>query len=166
MGAAVGLLWRKRHKPGTIAAGGIGLAGLVLSIGYLAPALSLATSPHLDAWRVGIFGLPSALLIYALAGIEQLYQKQRSPALLVAFSDWSYATYLTHVLVISAIGRALILVAPAGGISASVVLILAGLVAANTAGAGVHVLFERTTLSWLRQFGSRSVEPMADEATR
>jgi exopolysaccharide production protein ExoZ len=166
MGAAVGLLWRKRHMPGTIAAGGIGLAGLVLSIGYVAPALSLATSPHLDAWRVGIFGFPSALLIYALAGIEQLYQKQRPPALLVALGDWSYATYLTHVLVISAIGRALILVAPAGGISASLVLILAGLVAANTAGAGVHVLFERPTLSWLRQFGSRSVEPTADEATR
>jgi exopolysaccharide production protein ExoZ len=166
MGAAVGLLLRKRLMPGTIAAGGIGLAGLALSIAYVAPALSLTTSPHLDAWRVGIFGFPSALLIYALAGMEQLYQKQRPPALLVALGDWSYATYLTHVLVISAVGRALVLVAPTGGISASVVLILAGLVAANTAGAGVHVLFERPTLSWLRQFGSRSVEPIADEATR
>jgi len=87
MGAVVGVLWRNRRMPGVIAAGAIGLAALAVSIGYLAPLLSLVTSPHLDVWRVIIFGVPSALLIYALTGIEMLYWKPRSTALLVALGD-------------------------------------------------------------------------------
>jgi hypothetical protein len=73
--------------PGLIAAGAIGLAALAVSIGYIAPLLSLVTSPHLDFWRVILFGVPSALLIYALTGIEMLYWKPRSTALLVALGD-------------------------------------------------------------------------------
>ena len=34
-------------------------------------------------------------------------------------------------------------------------LIATGLVAANLAGAGVHILFERPVLSWLHEFGAR-----------
>ena len=52
MGAVVGILRRKRHMPGVITAGVVGLTALTLSIGYIAPLLSLATSPHLDAWRI------------------------------------------------------------------------------------------------------------------
>ena len=166
MGAVVGILWRKRRLPGVIAVGAVGLTALALSIGYVAPLLSLVTSPHLDAWRVIIFGVPSALLIYALTGIEMLYWKARSTALLVALGDWSYATYLTHVLVISAIGRALVLFAPAGGIGGSMILIATGLLGANIVGAAIHVFFERPVLDWLRQFGtrfSRPVDTVADE---
>jgi exopolysaccharide production protein ExoZ len=169
MGAVVGVLWSNRRMPGLMVAGAIGLAGLLLSICYIAPVLSLATSPHIDGWRAVIFGIPAALLIYALSGFEQRRQSPRPPALLVALGDWSYATYLTHVLVISAIGRTLVLFAPTGGVSASVVLIATGLLAANLAGACVHVLFERPTLNWLHQFSARflrTIEPVADEATR
>jgi len=166
MGAVVGILWRKRYMPGVIAAGAVGLTALALSIGYIAPLLSLVTSPHLDVWRVIIFGVPSALLIYALTGIEILYWKPRSTALLVALGDWSYATYLTHVLVISAIGRVLLFFAPAGGIGASIMLIAIGLLGANIVGAAIHVFFERPMLDRLHQFGSRfsrPVESVADE---
>ena len=160
MGAVVGVLWRKRRMPGVIAAGAIGLAALAVSIGYLAPLLSLVTSPHLDVWRVIIFGVPSALLIYALTGIEMLYWKPRSTALLVALGDWSYATYLSHVLVISAIGRTLVLLAPAGGIGANVMLVATGLLGANIVGAAIHVYCERPVLERLRQFGARFARPV------
>ena len=160
MGAVVGVLWRKRHMPGVIAAGAVGLAALAVSIGYIAPLLSLVTSPHLDVWRVIIFGVPSALLIYALTGIEMLYWKPRSTALLVVLGDWSYATYLSHVLVISAIGRTLVFLAPAGGIGASVMLVATGLLGANVVGAAIHVYCERPMLERLRQFGARFARPV------
>jgi exopolysaccharide production protein ExoZ len=169
MGAFVGIQWRKRQMSGVIGAGAIGLSWLALSICYVAPVLSLTTSPHFDAWRVAMFGIPSALLVYALTGFEQLYRKARPTELLVVLGDWSYATYLVHVLVISAIGRTVVILAPAGGVNASVALIAIGLLAANIAGAGIHILFERPTINWLRKFGSRlprPVEPAADEATR
>jgi hypothetical protein len=53
-----------------IAASAVGLGGLTLSIVYIAPMLPLATSPHLDGWRVVIFGIPSALLIYPITGVR------------------------------------------------------------------------------------------------
>ena len=70
MGAIVGILWTRRCAVGTISAGIGGLVGLMLSIVYIAPILSLATSPHLDSWRVVIFGVPSAMLVYAIAGLR------------------------------------------------------------------------------------------------
>jgi exopolysaccharide production protein ExoZ len=155
MGAIVGMLWRRRFVSGAIAVGALGLAGLVLSIVYIAPMLSLAASPHLDGWRVLIFGIPVTLIVYALTGLEQLYASGRPAKLLVALGDWSYATYLIHVLIISAIGRTIFALAPGGGIGASFALIATGVLAANVAGGGMHALFERPTLNWLRKFGAR-----------
>ena len=155
MGAFVGMLWRRRRVPGALAAGAVGLAGLIVSIVYIAPMLSLAASPYLDSWRVIIFGIPVALIVYALIGLEQLYPSGRPAKLLVALGDWSYATYLIHVLIISAIGRTIFALAPGGGGGASFALIATGVLAANVAGGGIHALFERPTLNWLRKFGAR-----------
>jgi len=160
MGAIVGILWRKRCVSGAIAIGAVGLSGLVLAIVYVAPMLSLATSRDLEAWRVVIFGAPSALIVYALTAAEQLHPSVRAGRRLVALGDWSYATYLTHVLVISAIGRMLLFFMPSGGTSASLALIATGLAAANIAGSGVHVFFERPTLRWLHEFGARFGRPV------
>jgi peptidoglycan/LPS O-acetylase OafA/YrhL len=82
IGAIVGILWRKHRASGVIAVGAVGLGGLTLSIVYIAPMLSLATSLHLDGWRVVIFGIPSALLIYAITGVERLRPAPRPTALL------------------------------------------------------------------------------------
>lgn len=155
MGAAVGLVWRERNMPGAIIAGVTGFAALALSIIYLAPTLALITSQHFNVLRVVMFGFPSALILYALAAVEHRPVSLRVPKLLVALGDWSYATYLVHILVISAVGRALAFLWPAGGTSASLVLIMLGLIAANIAGAAVHLLFERPTLIWLHRLGSR-----------
>jgi peptidoglycan/LPS O-acetylase OafA/YrhL len=155
MGAIVGILWRKHFASAAIAIGVAGLFSLVLAIVYVAPMLSLATSQHLEAWRVVIFGFPSALIVYALAAVEHLHPSMRTGKLLVSLGDWSYATYLTHVLAISAIGRMLALFVPNGGVGASLALIAVGLLIANISGAGVHIFFERPTLSWLHEFGVR-----------
>ena len=160
IGAIVGILWTKRWLSGAIAMGIVGLLVLVLAIFYVAPILSLATSQHLEAWRVLVFGVPSALIVYGLAAVEHLHPSMRTGKLLVSLGDWSYATYLTHVLAISAIGRMLALFVPNGGIGASLALIGVGLLAANIAGAGIHVFFERPTLNWLHEFSARLRRPV------
>jgi peptidoglycan/LPS O-acetylase OafA/YrhL len=155
MGLTVGVLWTRGWAAGAILAGVVALAGLMLSIIHIAPILSLSTNPHIDGWRVVIFGLPSALLVYTITGLERLRPLLRPKTLMVALGDWSYSTYLVHVLVISAVGRMLFLFAPNGGVIASVTLIATGLIAANLVGAGVHTLFERPVLNWLHKFGAR-----------
>jgi exopolysaccharide production protein ExoZ len=155
MGAAIGVLYDHKNMRGAAWAGATGIAMLATSIVFVAPALSLANNAHLDAWRVVLFGIPAALIVYWLAALEQ--NTVRMPAkLLVALGDWSYATYLTHVLVLSALGRIIHSLAPSGAM-ASLVLIIVGVPAANLAGAVMFRLFERPTLGMLYRFGpSRS----------
>jgi len=150
IGVVIGTLWRNRRTPGAAAALVVGAAGLAFSIFYVAPAVSLATSRELDLWRVAIFGLPCAFIIYGLGGLENRH-RLRLPSALVLVGDASYATYLSHVLVISAVGRALALADPAGGVGLNVLLIAAGWVAANLGGVVLHRLFERPTLKSLHR---------------
>jgi exopolysaccharide production protein ExoZ len=162
MGAAAGLLWLNNRTPGALMAGTCGLTALVLAILSIAPTLSLVASPHVTIWRVAIFGIPAALVVYGLAGAEHAH-KPRPLSLLVALGDCSYATYLVHVLVISAIGRVLLQFGQVGA-SASLVLIAAGFVATNIAGYLVYAVFERPTLHWLHQV-SLALGSLAPAAT-
>jgi peptidoglycan/LPS O-acetylase OafA/YrhL len=65
----------------------------------------------------------------------------------------AYGTYLTHVLVLSAIGRIIHALTQPGATS-SVALIAIGFLAANLVGAFVFRFFERPTLTLLHRFGS------------
>jgi exopolysaccharide production protein ExoZ len=69
-------------------------------------ALPLVASANFDAWRVILFGAPCALIIYWLAAAE-LRSPPRPWPILVRLGDWSYATYLVHVLVVAALARIL-----------------------------------------------------------
>jgi exopolysaccharide production protein ExoZ len=89
LGAAIGV--RYDRKGGS--AGVMGLATLVAAIVFVAPILQLAENRYLDAWRVVLFGIPAALIIYGLAASEQK-AVQKPARLLVALGDWSYAIYL------------------------------------------------------------------------
>jgi peptidoglycan/LPS O-acetylase OafA/YrhL len=165
MGAAVGLLWRSHVTPVPLLVGAAGIAGLVLSISYAAPAVALIgynyasssfiQNPHLDAWRVVLFGIPLAMIIYALAAIERWPRRPKPPAFLVALGDWSYATYLAHLLIISVVTRLSAFLFPTGGVVASALIVATVLVAANLAGAALHILFERPSLKWLHLLGPR-----------
>lgn len=149
MGAVIGVLYDHKKMHGAAWAGILGLVTLVASIAFVAPAIKLANSVYLDAWRVVLFGTPAALIVYWLVALEQ--QVVKTPArLLVALGDWSYATYLTHVLVLSAIGRVIYTLAPSGAIS-SVVLIVVGFLTVNLVGTFVFRFFELPTLALLRR---------------
>lgn len=155
IGAAIGVLYDHKNMRGAAWAGTFGLAMLATSIVGVAPALQLVDNTRLlDAWRVVLFGVPAALIVYWLAAWEQ--KAARTPARsLVALGDWSYATYLTHVLVLSALGRILYALAPSGPMS-SVVLIVVGFLAVNLVGAFMFLFFERPTLAVLHRLGSHS----------
>jgi exopolysaccharide production protein ExoZ len=155
LGAAIGILYDQKNMRGAAWAGPIGLAMLAASIVFVAPALALANNTHFGAWRVVLFGIPAALIIYWLAALEQKAART-PPRLLVALGDWSYATYLTHLLVLFAFGRMIHALAPLGVMS-GLVLIVVGLLAANLTGAVMFRFFERPTLKMLNRLGSMAL---------
>ncbi|MDJ0922751.1 MAG: acyltransferase [Henriciella sp.] len=65
--------------------------------------------PHTFAlgWgRTLLFGLPVAAILYGLVALELKHGLKRAiPDFAVHLGDWSYALYLSHILVISAVGR-------------------------------------------------------------
>lgn len=60
----------------------------------------------LEWGRVLVFGPPCALLVYALASLE-VEGQMAVPGALSVLGDWSYALYLSHILVLVAIARVL-----------------------------------------------------------
>ena len=54
--------------------------------------------------RVAAFGIPSALIVYAIVSLEADGQFT-APQWLIDLGDWSYALYLSHLLVLSAAVR-------------------------------------------------------------
>lgn len=54
--------------------------------------------------RVLMFGLPSVLLVYGVASLEA-EERLGTPKWLVTLGDWSYAIYLSHMIVMSGLRR-------------------------------------------------------------
>lgn len=151
IGAVVGLLYCHKVVRGARIAGAAGLAALAGAICFAAPVLPLVASANFDAWRVILFGAPCALIIYWLAAAE-LRSSPRPWPILVRLGDWSYATYLVHVLVVAALARSIEMILP-DGVGAAALLVALGLPAANLAGAALFYGFERPVLSKLRTLG-------------
>jgi len=101
-GAATGILIQRNCTAFAVSAfvGGIIIFMLVLSLSD--NALGLIDGQNLKR-AIGV-GAPCALIVYGLVGIE-IKNKQTAPYWLVALGNASYSTYLSHVLVLSAIGR-------------------------------------------------------------
>jgi exopolysaccharide production protein ExoZ len=101
-GAAAGILIQRNN---TAFAASTFVAGIIIFMLLLSlsdDALSLVDGQN---WkRVISVGAPCALIVYGLVGIE-IRNKQTAPYWLVALGNASYSTYLSHVLVLSAIGR-------------------------------------------------------------
>jgi len=90
LGIAIGMVYRKGWiKPG-LWLPLLGIAGALLTIYHLPPALRLL------AW-----GLPSAVLVMACIALERYFKNNRVFELL---GNCSYSVYLMHVLVLSAGG--------------------------------------------------------------
>ncbi len=144
-GAAIGLAWTRVRLPAKAVAG---VAALVLApfALYIAARLDLPQRADLDSLRVPLFGIVSALIVYCLAAIEQKCQR-KVPLWLIRTGDWSYATYLSHVLILSALGR-LIVQLTTGDIGAAVMIPVA-VVAANAIGGLLHIFLERPIIGYL-----------------
>ncbi|NJD05024.1 MAG: acyltransferase [Methylococcaceae bacterium] len=78
-------------------------AALLVPLGWYAAVHWFHAAP-LPYWRVAIYGLPYAFLTYALVSRE-LASSWTCPNWLVETGDASYSIYLSHSLLISAIGR-------------------------------------------------------------
>ncbi|HZX78225.1 acyltransferase [Lysobacter sp.] len=99
-GVAVGLYWRRIPAV-------LGLPLLLLgAIGFVAGMIALGhlSVPGLVPNRVAIFGLTSALMI-AGAVVYESGRGSVSAPVWQAIGDSSYSLYLSHVFVISAVGR-------------------------------------------------------------
>lgn len=144
-GAAIGLAWTRTRLPFKAVAGVAALALAPCAL-YIAARLDLPQRADLDSLRVPLFGIVSALIVYWLAAIEQQCQR-KVPLWLTRTGDWSYATYLSHVLILSALGR-LIDQFTTGGVGAAVMIPIA-VVAANAVGGLVHIFLERPTIGFL-----------------
>ena len=83
------------------------------------------------------------MIVYGLVGIE-IKTKQTAPYWLVALGDASYSTYLSHVLVLSAIGRVFALVAN-HNVYFETAFVTIGIITVNIVGLLSYVLIERRT---------------------
>ena len=120
------------------------------------PVLRIRLTWGAVALRVAMFGVPIAVMLYAVVTYER-EASRRPPALLVALGDWSYSTYLFHFMVMSAVGRAVQYVFAAHTGYASVVLFVSSFLAANLAAAVIFMFFERPMLRWLYSRGRPEV---------
>jgi len=154
MGVVIGVLWLKGRTPYAYIVGIFGIIALMGTIPthyYLIANMgSIMESPNYPIWRIFLFGLPMALILYASVAYERS-ASSRPPVFLVAIGDWSYSIYLFHFMVLSAVARAVLLAFPDRGALASIILFIVGFAACNIAGAVVYVLFERPTLKMFRK---------------
>ena len=101
-GCFIGLLVLNGHRPGGGWALGAGV-GFWIVLSLIHPRV---VGPEIPAgWaRVILFGVPSSLIVYGATALEA----QRGfilPRILQQIGDASYSIYLSHVLVLSALGR-------------------------------------------------------------
>ncbi|WP_269791289.1 acyltransferase [Stenotrophomonas sp. Iso1] len=100
-GALVGLYWNRLPARLALPTAGIGAAGFVGVMLALAHVDAQATSASL---RMLGFGLPAALITLGLVRWERATEPSL-PRPLLLIGDSSYSLYLSHVFVISAMGR-------------------------------------------------------------
>jgi exopolysaccharide production protein ExoZ len=168
MGLLIGALWMRHRTRRSLLLGITGGMLLLLSIVlhfhfFATETYAFGDSQSAILLRVVMFGVPIAVILYALVAYER-ETPCRPPALLVALGDWSYSTYLFHFMVLSAIGRAVFLLFAGHAAWASVVLFAFGYLAVNLLGATSFVVFERPTLRWLNRFGRPKAPRLAEAA--
>jgi exopolysaccharide production protein ExoZ len=103
-GALLGLFFRRPRQGFGGAEWGMAASGAALLAGYAAFARQTGRFMLEPAERAILFGAPMACLVFFLMVREQR-SRIRPPRWLVAIGDASYSIYLSHVLVLAALGR-------------------------------------------------------------
>lgn len=150
LGVGIAQVWRMSPRWSGLVAIGLALAGfaLTLVVGYGGiDDVRALNDPWNGLGRAAIWGLPSALLVF---GVVRMERADRAPGRLERaesfMGDASYSIYLTHVLVIRALGRLFesgMVAAP--GYAVVVLTVLVSL----AAGVAVHLWVERPLLNIL-----------------
>lgn len=138
-GAAAGILIQKNCTAFATSTFVLGIIIFMLVLSLSDDALGLIDGQN---WkRVILVGAPCALIVYGLVGIETKH-KQTAPDWLVALGNASYSTYLSHVLVLSAIGRMFALM-PNHNVYFETAFVIICITAANVVGLLSCSLIER-----------------------
>lgn len=160
LGVGIASVWRR--APRRLGPWAVGLAlvgfGLSLVVGYGGiDDVRALNDPWNGLRRVLIWGLPSALLVFGVVRIERAdFAPGRLERAAAFMGDASYSIYLTHVLVIRALGRLFesgMIAAPGDAV------VLLTVLASLAAGVVVHVWIERPVLKVMRPSpGGRGLE--------
>lgn len=117
-----------------------------------------------DRWaRVVYFGLPFIPIVYGAAAMECRKQWHVLRGI-SKLGDASYSTYLSHVLVVSVLGRAFIAL-PLHNTASEIVFVLICLLVANSVGLASFTCLERPTLRFLRARTMRAGKPLTHRGT-
>jgi peptidoglycan/LPS O-acetylase OafA/YrhL len=114
--------------------------------------LEILVDPNPGWVRVVHLGLPAALIIYGCAAREYRNGGSRAPQWMVKLGNASYSTYLSHVLVISAIGRVAALLPKQNSVVLEALFLIVALVCTNIYGLVSYRLIERPMLEQARRF--------------
>lgn len=143
VGVLAGLHWRKLPRKLAFA---MMISGIAL---YLTAAVGLAdpliSAP--DPWlRTATFGTASVLLVLGWV-MHESRGKRSAPPVLVALGDSSYSLYLSHVFVISAVGRLWAAVVPGQSWGHHVLFVIVATASACIAGHFIHRWIELPLLN-------------------
>jgi peptidoglycan/LPS O-acetylase OafA/YrhL len=102
-----------------------------------------------DTWlHILLLGVPCVLIVYGSTALER-GMSVRSPDWLVALGNASYSTYLSHVLVLSALGRTFAFL-PFHNLYVETLFVVACIIVANAVGLLSQRTIERPSQTWLR----------------
>lgn len=157
-GACAGLLVRSQVARSQ-APGRLGTLAFVAGLAILA--VVIATNPNgelfVRSWpwaRVIAVGAPMILIVYGITigrGLKRKTDTKRP--LLVTLGDASYSTYLSHVLVLSAVGRCFAIF-PWHNLISEIAFVALSVVVANAWGVVSFRIIEQPSLRYLRDLFS------------
>jgi exopolysaccharide production protein ExoZ len=144
-GACAGLAVRAGVTKGATLAVAVGVMTLITFLASTTNPSELVLT-HAAQWgRVLKIGFPFVLIVYGLAATEKAGGAKHLPDWIVRLGDASYSTYLTHVLVLSAIGRCFALL-PVHNTPIEIMFVALCITGTNAAGFFSYRLLERPIL--------------------
>jgi peptidoglycan/LPS O-acetylase OafA/YrhL len=130
-GATIGVLIRKKIAAFAAPALAAGIAALLVIV-LRFPDTAAGLIADRNWMRPILIGAPCALVVYAAVAME-IRGALHAPRWLTILGDVSYSTYLSHVLVLSALGRLFAMV-PNHTVYLEAALVVVGVVTANAVG--------------------------------
>ena len=123
------------------------ISGSIALLGYPGAPIDIEG----DWARVICFGVPAVLIVYGATAAESL-RKLSEIRWLVLLGNASYSTYLSHLLVLSALGRLVgrVPTALSAGITGHLAFVLGALAIANGVGLLGYAALEKPILRWSR----------------